>query len=690
MNAICSPAAGVVVWHEPDSPPVVRHLVANAPQTPAEERHVLSAIFDWEVVEGVDERSIAAKCLAKYWLCRTTSLAQCLLEGLDQTLESEVLQHLEEVFQGRVDVDAVLGDLACAPLRQPERAARLAETALSQAFAVTGGLFDRLADVQPLLRRLSDTWLDLPVSMFLPLDEDRQALWRRAAGEGVLLKAMTSPTYESFISTWNTLAFSDSEKSAASKSALAKIGTLLGERLHSRQTAELGGTENWEEQQSEHEAELNRDRRRSRRADPYPRAIRQIYAVARAVKEGNDRKARKFLDELINEQLRFGDQEFAVKSLCNIAQKCADMFRADFEQECLDRALSIDANDAWALVQYGDHLKRLGRYSEAIAELEKAATAGHRDVASSSIADVWVCQRDYARAREAYTRIPNWEMNPTVRTGLADILRRESDFDAAEREYDRILVEWPDTHRATAGKASIAKARGRFEECLSLYDSAIAQCGDDRSRLIYRHAKCAVLKLANRLDEAFQLADTIVREAPFSMSARVLRGSILGLRGQEAKGLRDMPRIRTVQSFEGWVAHYVQALLLLKLKQYRPARKQLVDRLSLAISQCDNQLVVRMGAAVTHLLEGEVEPAETALVDMGDSGDLYSQYVCSVLRLHIAVAKSDKAMVESIARTLESPSRTDPMIARAVDALKRGDVERALQCELDLLLRIAA
>jgi hypothetical protein len=49
-----------------------------------------------------------------------------------------------------------------------------------------------------------------------------------------------------------------------------------------------------------------------------------------------------------------------VKSLCNIAQRCTEMFRTDFERICLDYARKLSPNDAWVLVQYGNHLKRIG------------------------------------------------------------------------------------------------------------------------------------------------------------------------------------------------------------------------------------------------------------------------------------------------------------------------------------------
>ncbi len=69
--------------------------------------------------------------------------------------------------------------------------------------------------------------------------------------------------------------------------------------------------------------------------DALTRVLKQINAIADQVARGRDQRARRFLDELIREQMRYSETEHAVKSLCNIAQRCADMFRSDFEQVAL-------------------------------------------------------------------------------------------------------------------------------------------------------------------------------------------------------------------------------------------------------------------------------------------------------------------------------------------------------------------
>ena len=114
------------------------------------------------------------------------------------------------------------------------------------------------------------------------------------------------------------------------------------------------------------------------------------------------------------------------------------MFRTDFESHCLQKALAIDPNDSWALIQMGDHLKRVGRYQEAIATVERAISLGHTRVGASLLADIVSQEGHYERAIEQYRKIPDWKHDAAIRTAIADNIRRMGDLRQAEMEYARI------------------------------------------------------------------------------------------------------------------------------------------------------------------------------------------------------------------------------------------------------------
>ena len=114
------------------------------------------------------------------------------------------------------------------------------------------------------------------------------------------------------------------------------------------------------------------------------------------------------------------------------------MFRTDFEYECLEAAVELDASDGWTLIQMADHYKRVGRFANAIAILEKAEACGEPRVARSSLADVYAQMGQFEDAIATYESIPDAETDGIVRGAKADVLRRWGYLHEAELEYDRL------------------------------------------------------------------------------------------------------------------------------------------------------------------------------------------------------------------------------------------------------------
>ena len=222
------------------------------------------------------------------------------------------------------------------------------------------------------------------------------------------------------------------------------------------------------------------------------RALKQISAIVEAVSQASDAKARLFLRQLINSQSGEDSVEYLTKSLCNVAKQCADMYRTDFEYECLSAALAAKPDDAWTLVQLGDHFKRIGDFDNALATLSKAMTHGLPEIVHSSIADVWSEKGDFQRSLDIYKSIPNWESSVTIRTAIADNLRRMNRLAEAEREYaillsDPNLMSQEVAHRVYAGQAQIAQVEGKISEAIEIYRKLMRHENIDAISL--RHTK---------------------------------------------------------------------------------------------------------------------------------------------------------------------------------------------------------
>ena len=381
----------------------------------------------------------------------------------------------------------------------------------------------------------------------------------------------------------------------------------------------------------------------------YESVKKQITAIAEAVSQGNDKKAEKFLRELIHKQISSsGGEGRAVKSLCNIAQRCADMFRTDFEVICLDEALRLHSADPWTLIQYGDHLKRMGNYADALKCFERAEPLGESVIAKASVADVYSQQGDYVRAIRTYKEIPNWNNEPKIRTAIADNLRRMGRIDESEAAYTNLvdlarqgLPEFVKNEaRFQQGIAEVMKIRGKLDDALQVYRAILKQEDiENREWLFHKLGLCNVLKLMERYDEAYSIVDDVVQTYPFAMQARFTRGSILGLMGRELEGLSDLPESSGTRSWREWMRRYYRGLLLFKLKRYGDAEKNLVEELSKAMADGEEKSILRMAAALCFLRKDKTIEVDKILLQIPNLHDCHAQYLFLVLKLHSATRK---------------------------------------------------
>ena len=697
MIGIFSSSAGVLYLPKSGTDEYsVLDLVGGEEQDPMEAQDLYSAAQDWEQIEGTDANALLKTATCEYWLERSVSLLRLAIDGLEESLEREVLQHVEDLLRSRVSSEQALDRLLVAPLALPSSCVALAKSALSDGFSAVASILDELAQLQPLLHRLTDLWLALGETAFSDFPESREMLWATLVEKCGVKQLLKAGSGREFITKWNLLTFHFPKPQ--SRSGVNIIGQKLSRRLFpsDAQVEIVPGTipEDGDAALRDTHEEVVRDR------DTFERVTKQIAGIAQAVSQGQDANAEKFLRELIQEQTSpVGGESYAVKSLCNIAQRCADMFRMDFEVICLDKARQLDPSDAWTLVQYGDHLKRVGNYDGALEAFEKAEKLGEIVIAKSSVADVYSQQGDYAKAILTYEAIPNWSDRPKVRTAIADNLRKMGRMDESEATYSEVIhmaqQGLPELAasgvRAQAGIAEIAKRQGKLEDALRTYRGILKREGvDDRARLIYRLGLCNVLKLMESFDEAYSVVDQVIQEYPFAMQARFIRGSILGLIGRELEGLKDLPESNVSRSWREWLRRYYRGLLLFKLNRYEDAKKNLVEELPKAIASGEEKAILRMAAALCFLREGGTPEADGILSEIPDLHDCHAQYLSLVLKLHSATRKKDLATINSLRERIAGLQVVDARLEKAVVALGERNFSLALTYETDALLKLAA
>ncbi len=698
MIGISSRSAGVLLLPKPGTGEhAVFDVVGGREQDPVEAEYRYSTAQDWEQIEGTDAEALLETATQEYWLARTVSFLRLAIGGeLERRLEKRVLEHVEENLASRVASEKTLDRLLVAPLVDPRCPLAPAESALSYGFSAVASILDDLADLQPLLRRLTDLWLGLPATTFNQFSEPREIIWVTIVEKGELKQLLGASSRHEFTANWNLLAFHFSTPHARSGIQV------LGEEL-CRQLFPGEGQEPTTPALQMEEAEPD-PRDRSQRArghyDVFERVIKQLASIAEAVSQGQDAKAERYLRELIQKQTSSpGGKNYAVKSLCNLAQRCADMFRVDFEEICLNAARELDPCDGWTLIQFGDHLKRLGKYDQALTMLDEARRFGENVVGQSSAADVYSQQGDYARAIRMYEAIQDFHDKPEVLTAIADTLRKMGRLEEAQAAYDELIESArlglpgfaASAVRAQVGIAEIAKRQGRLEDALRMYREILKHEGaDERDQLIHRLGLCNVLKRMEEFREAYSVVDAVVQKYPFAMQARFARGSILGLLGQEHEGLIDLPESSGSRSLHEWVRRYYRGLLLLKLERYGDARKNLVEEVPNAVASGEEKSILRMAAALWFLGKDDISEADGNLSEIPDLDDCHAQYLALVLKLHSAAQKKDVAMITFLSNRIAGLQVVDAKLDKAVAALGKRDFSLALTYEVDALLKLAA
>lgn len=697
MIGISSNSAGVLLLPKPGTGEyTVLDVVGGEEQDSVNAQYLYSTAQDWEEIEGSNTKALLDIATQEYWLERTVSLLRLTISGLESSLEKRVLEHVEEILGSRVSSEKVIDRLLVAPLSDQYSSVLIAQSALSKGFSAVASILEDLAELQPLLRRLTDLWLGLSETPFSDFTESKETIWTTVTEKCGMKQLLIARNKREFAAKWNLLVFHFPTPS--SRSGVGILGKELSRRLFPN-----------EEQEEVMTAPLTKGAKTTHRYEEergisdyeiYERVKKQIIAIAEAVSQGNDNKAEKFLRELIHKQISpSGGESYAVKSLCNIAQRCADMFRTDFEAICLDEALRLHCSDPWTLIQYGDHLKRVGNYNDALKYFEKAEQLGESVVAKSSVADVYSQQGDYTKAIRTYEAIPNWRDRPAIRTAIADNLRRMGRIDESKAAYMELidlakqgLPEFVKSEaRSHIGIAEVAKIQGKLEDALQTYRVILNRKDiENRDRLFYMLGICNVLKLLESYNEAYSIVDEVVQAYPFAMQARFIRGSILGLMGREQEGLLDLPESSGSRSWREWMRRYYRGLLLFKLERYGDAKKNLVEELSKAIACGEEKAIIRMAAALCFLREDKTLEVDKILSDIPTLHDCHAHYLYLVLKLHSATRKKDLAIMKSLKEQISGLQVENAGLEKAVVALCEGNFTLALTYETDALLKLAA
>jgi tetratricopeptide (TPR) repeat protein len=696
-NPTYSNQLGVVIFHDRKSEKRTYYNLRN--ECTVHESDVyryLNLGNDW--IESLSKETETTISLAKrhYWAERAASQIRILLNSSNDNLIEITLKHIEETIEERSIAIDILDALLIAPLKPENNLSLLAEKALSLGLGSTASVLDSLLDNQPLIKRLSDKWLESDITFEEKHGNNKQIAWNILTKSVGLSNLLKSETQYEFQRSWNLAIFF--LKSTADRKALLAAGHEIAKTLHlnkGQTDVSKLKTEIVPKEEKYHTPTITNH-------IAFERANKQISKIIVEIAAGNDRKGKRFIKELATSQQTTDDaSEHCLKSLCNLAQQCADMFRTDFEAFCLELALKINTNDPWTLIQYGNHLKRIGDYENALASLNRANSISPNIIAKTSEADVFTQQAKYDLAIEHYHAIEGWEGDKVIRTAIADNLRKKNDLPSALRIYEELLQELGQEDssddqvdsfsRVRTGIAEIYKRRGQYSDAIEIYKDTLKLPNLTHSATVaHKIGLCNLLKLDSQYTAAYQIIDSLILSRPYFAEARIMRGSILGLMGKEKEGLLDLPE-GTPKSWKEWLRPYYRGILLLRLRRYSEAKKSLISSLQDPTICGQEKATVRMASALFALQSKKELSKVEEMLDFDSSiQDFHGRYLYTVLKFHLAAKQNNKREFNRLRKILKAKPIKDKSLKAAIIAISKKQFREASIYETEALLKMAA
>lgn len=208
------------------------------------------------------------------------------------------------------------------------------------------------------------------------------------------------------------------------------------------------------------------------------------------------------------------------------------------------RISKIDPSDAAALIERGECLRRLSRYTEAAESVRRAIKLFPNNPAAwVTLGKALQQAGDRSAARQAYVQACALDMEHSEAAYLCANLDREAgDLDRAAAGYRKALAAKPDFVEALANLGGVLLGLGQSREAVEILNRAYALRPDAPPILC---SLAAVLEQEGRFDEALVCIERAQALHPELVDAVLGRARILERLGHRDEALQILAQLRT-------------------------------------------------------------------------------------------------------------------------------------------------
>ncbi len=394
-------------------------------------------------------------------------------------------------------------------------------------------LFHKLAEQQPSIRRVREAWDSLPGELFdtpYAKDEFERELIR-FGGFHAVVDALSDPNG------FDRVRFESHQALGDLPNARSVLEAWLEPIRPPKAKRRLAHSLEEPERQT---SEPHRSTRTLSSFQAYENVRRQKAAISDLIKEGQASRAREFIDELVELQVRNGGARFAAMSLCDLAQQAKLAHNYSLQLKLSQRAVDLAPHDGWAWSQLSDAFLLTSQLEASLRALAEAESLGERQFAATGRARILRTQGRLPEALEAYAQATATYPGQVIAwIGRAEVLREMGRFDEALHAYEIAVLEFPEEIAPRCGRAAVLTDLGRLDEALSAYDAALDYLGTD---VVALSGRAHVLKLMGRLGEALESYERAIREYPYEVVPHCGHAGVLTEMGRYRDALETFDR----------------------------------------------------------------------------------------------------------------------------------------------------
>lgn len=394
-----------------------------------------------------------------------------------------------------------------------------------KSFGAFPELLEDLQGSQPTIELLQRNWERLPISLF-ENPEDRKRFRVLAIHSGVFRLLAKSSGDPSSLSLAIVECYSKLK-------VLPNYRAVLGNWLAPFRPEKISHKEVSKSQTEDHkELEVVREtysRKTQSSFEAFENVKKQKEAIVPLLRKGKLAVARKFVDELIQSQLRSGESRYATMSLCDLAQRAKDVCNYSLQLEFTQRAVELSPEDGWAHGQLADAYFCLGQYDNALQSFKMAALYGQPAFAKTGEARILWGQGRLQAALEVYDQaIREFPDDASPWNGRAEVLRQMWRYEEALKTYEEGIRRFPFDPVSWCGRAATLKDLGRLVDALQAYANAIR---DFPEETFARDGYADVLKEMGQLKEALDVYNENIKLFSDDSVARCGRAEVLRAMG---------------------------------------------------------------------------------------------------------------------------------------------------------------